>query len=111
MMVLGHGQKYCVSLCEEKCSIRVSFVLHPEKNPAANQRIELLKYFQSKLEFVMEDFMNASCKPVAFIPCCYCSEFHFKFKSLLEGKEQYCPKTQDPVPEQHYSDLVTNQGI
>jgi len=113
MMVLGRGQYYCVSLCEEKCSIRVSIVLQPEKNPAAEQRIELLQYFQSKIELVMEDFMNASSKPVAYIPCCYCSEFHLQFELLLEREEQHCPKTVQlqPIPEEYYSDLVTDQGL
>ena len=110
-MILGRGQHYCVSLCEDKCSIRVSFFMFPGKNHSAEQRIELLQYFQSKLELVMEDFMKASSKPVAYIPCCYCFEFHLEFKSLLEGREQTCPKIMKPVPEEYYSDLITDQGL
>jgi len=85
--------------------------MFPGKNHSAEQRIELLQYFQSEIELVMEDFMNASSKPVAYIPCCYCSEFHLEFKSLLEGREQNCPKIMKPVPEEYYSELIADQGL
>jgi len=110
-MVLDDGQYYCVSLCEEKCSILVSFILLPGGNHSAKHRIDLLQYFESKLDAVMEDFMNASSKAITYIPCCYCSNFHFKFKLLLEKRRQYCPKIKRPIPKEYYSDLITDQGL
>ena len=111
MLVLDDGQYYCVSLCEEKCSILVSFILLPEGNHSAKHRIELLQYFQCKLDKVMEDFMKASSKAVAYIPCHYCSEFHFKYKLLLEKRRQHCPKIKRPIPKEYYTDLISDQGL
>jgi len=110
-IVLDDGQYYCVILCEEKCSILVSFILLPEENHFAKHRIELLDYFQFKLDEVMEDFMNASSKAIAYIPCYYCSEFHFELKLLREKMRQHCPKKQRPIPKEYYADLITDQGL
>ena len=110
MMALSHGQCYCISLCEEKYSIQLSFVFVPGGEHLAEHRIELLQYFQSKLEVVMEDFMHATSKPVAFIPCCYCTQQHMELQLLLDGVQQYCPENTCPVPERYYCDLVIDQG-
>jgi len=110
MMVLSPGQYYCVNLCRESNSIKLSFVLLPGGNHSAEQRIELLQYFQSKLEQVMEDFMSATTKAVAYVPCYYCSQLHMELKSLRMGKQQHCPKEIQPIPLQHYYDLVNDQG-
>ena len=111
MMVLGPGHYYCVSRCREKDSIKLSFVILSEGDHPAEQRIELLQYFQSKLEQVMEDFMSASSKAMAYIPCCYCNRLHMELKLLLKGKQQHCPKKMQPIPVQHYHDLVNDQGL
>ena len=111
MMVLSAGQYYCVNLCKERESIKLSFVLLPGGVHPAEHRIKLLQYFQSKLEKVMEDFMSATSKAVAYIPCYYCSELHMQLQSLLKGKQQHCPKKMQPIPIQHYHDLVNDQGL
>ena len=84
MMVLGLGQYYCVNSCKESNSVKLSL---PRGKHPAEQRLELLQYFQSKLEQVMEDFMSATSKAVAYIPCCYCSQLHMELKSLCMGKQ------------------------
>ena len=76
----------------------------------AEHRRELLQYFRSKLEVVMEDFMGATSKPIAFIPCCYCSQLHVELEMLLKGEQQDCPENIDPIPIQYYCDLITDQG-
>ena len=83
-MVLGLGQYYCVNSCKESNSVKLSL---PRGNHPAEQRLELLQYFQSKLQQVMEDFMSATSKAVAYIPCCYCSQLHMELKSLCMGKQ------------------------
>jgi len=110
MMGLDDGQHYCVSLCEEKYSILVSFILLPRQNHSATHRIELLQDFQSKLDKVMEDFMNASRKAEAYIPCPDCPKLHFKYKWLCEKRVQRCPKTKLPIPKECY-DLINDQGL
>ena len=112
MMSLSRGQHYCISLCEEKYSIQLSFIFLQGGGHLAEHRIELLQYFQSKLEVVMEDFMSAASKPVSFIPCCHCSDLHVELQLLLDGEQQVCPnKNMQPIPEQHYCDLVKDQGL
>ena len=110
MMVLGRDQYYCINICEEKYSLQVSFMLLPGGRHCADQRIDLLKYFEFKLEMVMEDFMKASAKPVAYIPCCFCEELHVEFQLLLEGKQQHCASVEKPLPDEYYCDLITNKG-
>ena len=83
MMALGRGQFYCVSLCEELYSIQLSFLLHG-KNHSAQQRFDLFQYIQSKLLMLMRDFMQASTKPKAYIPCYYqeCNTLHVELDLL-----------------------------
>lgn len=110
-MVLGRDQYFSISLCEQQYSIRLSFILLPGAQHSADRRIELLQYFQCKLEMVMEDFMKASTKPVAYIPCCFCDELHVEFQRLLEREQQHCASVGKPLPDEHYRDLITDEGI
>ena len=110
-MVLGRGQYYCVSLCEELCSIQLTFLLHG-KNHSAQQRHELFQYIQSKIEQLMTNFMTASKKPKAYIPCYYknCNKLHVKLDRLCNGYEQHCPLEEKPLPDDYYCDLFSDQG-
>ena len=112
-MVLGHGQCYCVSLHEEMHRIQLSFLLHG-KDCAADQRFELFRYIQSKLELLMDDFMNASTKPRVYVPCYFmnCNQLHVELQPLLCNRNnQYCPKVVKPVPDDYYSDLFPCTGM
>ena len=111
MMVLGRDQYYCLNICEEKYSLQLSFMLLPGGRHSADQRIEFLKYFESKLELVMKDFMKASSKPVACIPCCYCEDLHVELQPLLEREQQHCAIVEKPLPDDYYCDLITNKGV
>ena len=111
MLTLSRGQNYCISLCEEKYSIQLSFVLLPGGGHLAEHRVELLQYFQSKLEVIINDFMSATSKPIAYIPCYYCSKLHMELQLLFKEEQQYCPKNMKPIPEEYYRDLVTDQGL
>ena len=111
MLVLGRDQYYCISVCEEKHSLLLTFILREGGNHSADQRMELFWYFKDKLEMLMKDFMNASTKPKVYIPCCLCNEPHVEFLQLLEGEQQHCPTVQKPLPDEHYHDLITNKGI
>ena len=110
-MVLGRGQYYCVSLCEELCSIQLTFLLHG-KNHSALQRHELFQYIQSKIEQLMTNFMKASTKPKEYIPCYYkdCNKLHVELDRLCNGYEQHCPLEEKPIPDDYYCDLFPDQG-
>ena len=109
-MVLGRDQYYSVSVCEEKDSVQLSFILLSGGHHSAKQRIEFLKYFQHKLEMVMEDFMPASTKPVACIPCCFCDKLHVELQLLIGGHQQHCATVEKPLPDEHYLDLIIDKG-
>ena len=110
-MVLGKGQYYCVSLCEELCSIQLTFLLHG-KNHSAKQRQELFQYIQSKIELLINNFMQASRKPKAYIPCYYkdCHKLHVQLQLLRDGEDQDCPYEEKPLPDDYYRDLFLGQG-
>ena len=112
MMVLGHGQYYCISLHEEMCSIQLSFLLHG-KDHSADQRFELFQYIQSKLKLLMDDFMKASTKPRVYVPCYFtnCNKLHVELQPLCNGDDQHCHKEVKPVPNDYYSDLFTCSGL
>ena len=110
-MVLGKGQYYCVSLCEELCSIQLTFLLHG-KNHSAKQRQELFQYIQSNIELLINNFMQASRKPKAYIPCYYkeCHKLHVELQLLCDGEDQDCPFEEKPLPDDYYCDLFRDQG-
>ena len=110
-MVLGKGQFYCVSLCEQLCSIQLTFLLHG-KYHSAKKRQELFLYVQSKIERLMDEFMQASRKPKAYIPCYYkdCKRLHVELQLLRDGEDQYCPLEEKPLPDYYYCDLFLDQG-
>ena len=108
---LGRGQYYCVSLCEELCSIQLTFMLH-EKYHTAKARQELFQYIQSKIELLMNDFMQAAKKPEVFIPCYFkdCNQLHVELQLLCDGEYQHCPCVEKPLPNDCYRDLFHDQG-
>ena len=110
-MVLEQEQHYCVSLCEELDSIKLSFLLHG-KNHSAKHRIDLVQYIQSKLEDLMDEFMQAATKPKAYIPCYFkdCNDLHVELELLRDRQHQHCPSEEKPIPKDYYHDLFTEQG-
>ena len=109
-MVLGNGQYYTVSLAEEKFSIQLSIILLPNTEHSAELRKDLLQYFMSKLDLVVEDFMSAAKKPIAYIPCCFCNQLHLRLSLLLQGKQQHCPIKNKPLLLKYYRTLVSDEG-
>ena len=110
-MVLGRGQCYCVSLCEEIHSIQLSFLLDG-KDHSADQRFELFQYIQSNLKLLMDDFMHASTKPRVYVPCYFnCGKLHVELQLLRNKKEQYCSTEDKHIPADYYHDLFPDQGL
>ena len=111
-IVLDRNQEYCVSLHEDTSSIQLSFLLHG-KDSSAEQRHQLFQYIQSKLDLLMKDFMQASTKPKAYVPCCYkdCHELHVELQLLCSKEYQYCSTEEKQIPDDYYSDLFLDQGL
>ena len=111
-MVLDCKQEYCVSLCEEMSSIQLSFLLHG-KDSSAEHRYQLFMYIQSKLELLMSDFMQASTKPKAYVPCYYkdCNKLHVEVQLLSSKEYQYCSTEGKYIPDDYYFDLFPDQGL
>ena len=110
-IVLDDKQQYCVSLCEEMCSIQLTFLLR-KKDSSAEHRHELFYYLQSKLELLMDDFMQASNKPKVYIPCYYkdCHKLHVELQPICNKQYQYCSNEDDCIPDNYYMDLFPRQG-
>ena len=110
-MVLDCKQLYYVSLQEEMCSIQLSFIL-TGKDSSAENRYQLFQYLQSKLELLMNDFMQASTKPKAYVPCYYkdCHELHVELQLVCNKEYQYCPTEDKHIPDDYYFDLFHHQG-
>ena len=109
-MVLGVGQYYCISLAEEKYSIKLSIVLLPTSKSSSEERKELLHFFQGKLQGMVAEFMPATKLPVGYIPCFHCDRLHAEVELLLNGEQQHCPVVDKPIPPHHYQSLHSDQG-
>ena len=110
MMILSPGQFYCVNLNEKMSSIQLDIILEKSTEMSAEHRKDLVKFFQSTLEQICQEMMAAATKPVCYIPCPHCSDFHIKYTNLFEGRAQLC-KTKS-IPLNYYQDLYQNiQGM
>ena len=111
-IVLDRSQQYCVSLHEDTSSIQLSFLLVHGKDSSAEHRYQLFQYIQSKLELLMNDFMQASTKPKPYVPCPYkdCHKLHVELQLVCNKEYQFCPTEEKPIPDDYYSDLFPNQG-
>ena len=102
-MVLNHGQYYSVNLCEEKSSIQVDIILEQSMKKSAENREQLIEFFQTTLEKICIDLIPASSKPVPYIQCPHCNKIHLKLRNVLEGRAQLCDTKS--VPPDYYQDL------
>ena len=110
MMVLNHGQYYGVSLCEAKSSIQVDIILEKSMKKSAENRKQLIDFFQTTLEKICNDIIPASSKPIPYIQCPHCDTVHLKLRNLLEGRALLC--NMKSVPQDYYQDLFREfQGI
>ena len=103
MMVSNHGQYYSVSLCEEKSSIELDIILEQSMETSAENRKQLVNFFQTTLEKICNDLVPASSKPVPYIKCPHCDNLHLILRNLLEGRAQLC--NLKSVPRDYYQDL------
>ena len=109
-MVLNHGQFYSVSLCEEKSSIQVDIILGKSMKKSAENRKQLIDFFQTTLENICNDLIPGSSKPIPYIQCPHCDKVHLKLRNLLEARSLLCNMI--PVHQDYYQDLFREfQGI
>ena len=66
-MVLSPGQFYCVSLCQQSNSIQLDVILDKSTKRSAENRKELMAFFQSTLEQILKEMMPAAAKPISYI--------------------------------------------
>ena len=102
-MVLNHGQYYSVSLCDEKNSIQVDIILEKSMKKSAENRKQLIDFFQTTLEKICDDLIPASSKPIPYIQCPHCDKVHLKLRNLLEGRALLCNMIS--VHQGYYQDL------
>ena len=103
MMVLNHDQYYSVNLSEEKSCIQVDIILRKSMRKSAENRKQLIDYFQTMLEKICHDLIPASSKPIPYIQCPHCDKVHLKLMNALEGHTLLCSMI--PIPQGYYQDL------
>ena len=109
-MVLNAGQWYFVKFCEEKASIQIDIIMERSYKSSAENRKQLVKFIDGKLQQICGDLMPAAAKPEACVPCPVCNEPHIKYKNLLNGRTDICRKKQVFIPEDWYRNLFTSAG-
>ena len=105
-MILSPGQFYCVSLHEKTSTIQLDIILEKSTEMSAENRKDLVKFFQSTLEQIRQEMMAAATKPVCYIPCPHCPDLHIKYTNIFEGRAQLCKTTS--IPLNYYQDLYQN---
>ena len=109
-MVLNQGQYYSVCLREEKSSIQVDIILEKSMKKSAENRKQLINFFQETLEKICKDMIPASSRPLPYIQCPHCDKVHLKLKNVLESRAQLCSIYS--IDQDYYQDLFRNfQGI
>lgn len=112
MMILSPGQFYCVSLCQERNSIQLDIILDKATKMSADNRKELVEFFQSTLEQTQKQIMAAATKPVTYVKCPHCPNLHIKYANLFKGRQQLCKTKTECIPLDYYQDLFENiQGM
>ena len=110
MMILSPGQFYCVTLWKQRNSIQLDIILDKGMEESAENREELVRFFRSTLEQILQEMIPAAAKPIIYVECPCCPNLHIKYTNLFEGRTQLC-KTK-PIPLDYYQDLFKNiQGM
>ena len=105
---LGSHQKYYISHCEEKKSIRLTITTVGGDVDSVKERRELIDDVTSLLGDVMKVFMPAAKRPILFVPCPLCPTLHVLLSDVCSGDTIFCPHSNDTsLPTGYYSDLST----
>ena len=110
--MLGYDQLYHVSLCEYHDSIRLAITPHEDKivkTHSLQERWRFIEDFTTKLIETTRAFMPASSLPQRYVPCCKCSDLHFKLDDIRgTDKPLWCLKGK--LPEDYYNDIRQYPG-
>ena len=105
---LGSHQKYYISHCEEKKSIRLTITTVGDDVDSVQERRELIDDVTRLLDDVMKVFMPAAKRPILFVPCPLCPTLHVLLSDVCSGDTIFCPHSNDTsLPTGYYSDLST----
>ena len=105
-MVLSPGQFYCVSLCLQTRSIQLDVILDKSTKLSAENRKELIEFFDSTLGQILQQMMPAAAKPICYVKCPFCPNLHIKLKNVFEGRVQPCGM--QAIPLDYYQDFFKN---
>ena len=110
--MLGCDQLYHVSLCEYHDSIRLAITPCEDeivKTQGLQERWRFIEEFTTKLIETIKTFMPASDLPQRYVPCCRCSDIHFKLDDIrATEKPLWCSKRK--LPEDYYIDIRKYPG-
>ena len=106
---LGTDQKYYISQCEEKQSIQLTITVVGDDKEHIEERRGLIDNITKFLYDIMKVFMPATKeRPSLLIPCAFCSVLHVSLDDACNGKNIFCPFTNDDksLPHDYYRDLL-----
>ena len=104
---LGSHQKYYISRCEEKHSIRLTITVVGDDVTSVQERKELIDDVTELLDDIMNVFLPAAKRPTPFVPCSYCPKLHIPLNEVRSGNTIFCPVCNDAeLAGGYYGELV-----
>ena len=104
---LGSHQKYYISQCEEKHSIRLTITVVGDDVTSVRERRELIDDVTELLDDIMKVFLPAAKTPTPFVPCSYCPKLHIPLSEVRSGNTIFCPVCNDAeLAGGYYGELV-----
>jgi len=105
---LRADQKYYISRCEERKSIKLTITVVGDDVKHFVERRDLINDVTKLLDDIMKVFMPATKKrPTLLIPCALCNILHITLDDMCSGNAVFCPNANDKVlPHGYYGDLL-----
>ena len=106
---LGHHQKYYISRCKEKESIKLTITVVGDDMASVRERKELIDNVNQFLCKIMKAFMPEAKKPILMISCALCYKLHITLDEVYSGTTIFCPTHNDAsLPSGFYGELTAS---
>jgi len=105
---LGADQKYYISQCEKRKSIKLNITVVGDDEKHFEERRDLISDVTKLLDDIMKVFMPATKeRPTLLIPCALCNILHITLDDVCSGNTIFCPIADDKaLPYGYYGDLL-----
>ena len=108
---MGCHQKYYISRCEEKQSIRLTITVVGDDKTSVRERRELIDDVTHLLGDIMKVFMPEVKKPTLMVPCPLCPILHVTLNDVSTGDTIFYARSGDSsLPAGYYSEVVSSKS-